>query len=117
MAKKERVKRRPFTEEPKNDDVKSYSDLVAEKMNRKAEETKQDIDAMSLKYDSVFSTPNGKEILKDILAKAGILSDPTVPGDFEGTLRNIGRQSLGLYIINRIQNARRKTGAMDIIQI
>lgn len=58
-----------------------------------------DIQKDIIRFKEVFSSPNGKEVLKKILNYCGLLRTSYVQGDSLATARNEGRREVGLEIV------------------
>jgi hypothetical protein len=54
-------------------------------------------------YRRVYRTPDGERLIHDLLRECGILENPLEPGQPDVTNMNIGRQSIGLYVSQRLR--------------
>lgn len=68
----------------------------------------------SARYRHVFGSPEGKQVLRDILRFCGINADPHVPGDPFTSAYNNGRQRVARHIIGVMETDEVK--AMRIAQ-
>lgn len=53
-------------------------------------------------YKTVFSTSDGKEVLKDILKRGKLLNDVVLGDNEYQTIANAGKQALAHYILNMV---------------
>lgn len=58
---------------------------------------------MNRKYRNVFSTPDGQDVMHDLLRRCAVLEVPQVDGAPDRTSFNIGRQSIGLEILEAMR--------------
>jgi len=54
-------------------------------------------------YKQVFGTPEGEEVLKDLMKSAGVLSSTYVKGDIHETLIREGERRLVLRILQTVE--------------
>ena len=57
--------------------------------------------ALTDAYKRLFSTPDGKIVLKDLKEHFFVQKTPFVPGDSHGSHLNMGLQLAFLHIVNR----------------
>lgn len=56
-------------------------------------------------YSKVAASPDGQTVLLDILQQAGVYRDQFAPQSTELTIHELGRRSLGLYVITKLMNS------------
>jgi|GEM_PF-2729233 hypothetical protein len=54
-------------------------------------------------YQTVFDSPEGSRVLRDLLTAGGLLSTSVVEGDAQLTAYNEGKRALALHILHRLR--------------
>lgn len=63
---------------------------------------------MNRRWRRVYDTPDGEAVVHDLLRECGVLQNPLEPGMQDVTNMNIGRQSIALYVAERLRMGERE---------
>lgn len=78
---------------------------------------------MNRKWRNVYKSADGEAVIHDLLRQCGLLENPLEPGAPDVTNMNIGRHSIGLYVVERLRIGERelielagKTGDDEVLE-